>query len=93
MFLCVFANLPLHPLHQRHLIRRGGDVEGGGPALVDAPLDAVHRVLLLHLHRVTQTQRPEEQVLVLLHMQKNKNKTHTLNYFIYLTNVTTYFTV
>lgn len=33
---------------------------------MDAPLDAVHRVLLLHLHRVTQAQRPEEQVLMLL---------------------------
>lgn len=36
---------------------------------MDAPLDAVHRVLLLHLHRVTQAQRPEEQVLMLLQVQ------------------------
>lgn len=36
---------------------------------MDAPLDAVHRVLLLHLHRVTQAERPEEQILVLLQMQ------------------------
>lgn len=49
----VLACLPLHSLHQRHLIRWGGDVEGGGPALVDAPLDTIHRVFLLHLHRVT----------------------------------------
>lgn len=38
---------------------------------MDAPLDAVHRVLLLHLHRVTQAQRPEEQVLVLLQVQSS----------------------
>lgn len=57
---------PLHALHERHLIRRRGDVEGGGLALVDAVLDAVHRLLLLHLHRVTQAQGPKEQLLVLL---------------------------
>lgn len=38
---------------------------------MDAPLDAVHRVLLLHLHRVTQAQRPEEQVLMLLQVQSS----------------------
>lgn len=63
---------PFHPLHQRHLIRRGGDVEGGGPALVDAPLDAVHGLFLLHLHRVTQTQRPEKEILVLLQVQSRR---------------------
>lgn len=63
--VCVRAP-PLHALHQRHLIRRGGDVEGGGLALVDAVLDPVHRLLLLHLHRVAQTQGPEKQLLVLL---------------------------
>lgn len=36
---------------------------------MDAPLDAVHCVLLLHLHRVTQAERPEEQVLMLLQVQ------------------------
>lgn len=57
---------PFHSLHQSHLIWGGGDVEGGGPALMDALLDAVHRFFLLHLNRVTQTQCPEKQVLVLL---------------------------
>lgn len=65
--LCV---LPLHALYQRHLVGRGGYVEGGGPALVDASLDAVHRLLLLHLHRVAEAQRPEEQVLVLLEAER-----------------------
>lgn len=36
---------------------------------MDAPLDAVHRVLLLHLHSVTQAEGPEEQILMLLQMQ------------------------
>lgn len=36
---------------------------------MDAPLDAVHRVLLLHLHCVTQAEGPEEQVLVLLQIR------------------------
>lgn len=36
---------------------------------MDAPLDAVHRVLLLHLHRVTQAERPEEQILMFLQVQ------------------------
>lgn len=36
---------------------------------MDAPLDAIHRVLLLHLHRVTQAERPEEQILMLLQTQ------------------------
>lgn len=35
---------------------------------MDAPLDAVHRVLLLHLHRVTQAEGPEKQILMLLQM-------------------------
>lgn len=52
MRLCVLS--PLHALHQRHLIRRGGDVEGRRFSLVDSLLNAVHRLLLLHLHRVTQ---------------------------------------
>lgn len=33
---------------------------------MDAVLDAVHRLLLLHLHRVAQAQGPKEQLLVLL---------------------------
>ena len=61
---------PLHALHQGHLVGRGGDVEGGGLALVDAVLDAVHRLLLLHLHRVAQAQGAEEQLLTLLHAEE-----------------------
>lgn len=33
---------------------------------MDAVLDAVHRLLLLYLHRVAQAQGPKEQLLVLL---------------------------
>lgn len=47
---------------------------------MDAPLDAVHRVLLLHLHRVTQAEGPEEQILVLLQMRSTCSfHTRTLN--------------
>ncbi len=71
-FVCVCECAPpLHALHQRHLVWRWGDVEGGGFALVDAMFDPVHRLLLLHLHRVAQTQRPEKQLLVLLQPTTN----------------------
>lgn len=67
---------PLHALHQCHLIRRGGDVEGGGLSLVDATFDPIYRLLLFHLHCVAQTQCAEKQLLTLL-WRKNKGVTHT----------------
>lgn len=48
---------------------------------MDAPLNAVHRLLLLHLHCVTQTQRPEKQILVLLQTHRSKgfiSQQHTM---------------
>lgn len=36
---------------------------------MDAPLDFIHSLLLLHLHRVTQAEGPEEQILMLLQMR------------------------
>lgn len=67
---------PIHPLHQGHLIRRGGDVERGGLALVDAMFNSVHCVLLLHLHRVAQTHSTEEQLLAVLRWMRS-GVTHT----------------
>lgn len=62
---CVCA-APLHALHQCNLVRRRGDVEGSGLALVNAMFDPIYSILLFDLHRVAQTQRPEKQLLVLL---------------------------
>lgn len=73
---------PFHSFHQSHLIWRGGDVEGGGPALVDAPLYAIDRLLLLHLHRVTQAQRPEKQILVFLPTQTYFHFTNAMASFV-----------
>lgn len=63
MYACV---LPFHALHQCNLVWRGGDVEGCGFALMDSSLNAVHRLLFLHLDCVTQAQRTEKQLLSLL---------------------------
>jgi len=41
---------------------------------VQPPLQAVHRLLLLHLHRVAQTQRPEEQLLALLGRETERER-------------------
>ncbi len=58
--------LPFHALHQCNLIWRGGDVEGGGFALMDSSLNAIYGLLFLHLDCVTEAQRPEKQLLSLL---------------------------
>lgn len=44
---------------------------------MDAMLDPIYRLLLFHLHRVAQTQRPEKQLLTLL---RGKNGGVTLLY-------------
>lgn len=68
--MCVSA-APLHALHQCHFVRGRGDVKGGGLALVNAMLDPIYRLLLFYLHRVAQTQSPEEQLLTLLCQMTN----------------------
>lgn len=49
---------------------------------MDAPLDAIHRLLLLHLHRVAQTQRPKKQILVFLQRQTKGTATYR-NHFLW----------
>lgn len=65
------TDLPLHALHQCYFIWGRGDVEGGGFALVDAMLDSIHRLLLLYLHCVAQTQCTEKQFL--MHLKRMTN--------------------
>lgn len=64
--VCTVCILPFHALHQRNLVWRGGDVEGGGFALMDSSLNAIHGLLFLHLDCVTEAQRTEKQLLSLL---------------------------
>lgn len=64
--MCTECILPLHALHQRNLVWRGGDVKGGGFALMDSSLNAIYRFLFLHLDCVTKAQRTEKQLLSLL---------------------------
>lgn len=64
--LLMLLTAPFHSFHQCHLVRGRGDVKGWRLPVMTPMFESVHRLLLLHLHCVAQTQGPEKKLLSFL---------------------------